>query len=50
MSTPESNPATSPAFQVLLVEDDFDLGETLQTALAPDQIALTLARNGREAL
>ena len=49
MDQSSTKPAT-PSYRVLLVEDDIDLGESLQEALKADQISLTLATNGRSAL
>src|SRR5882762_8085205 len=39
-----------PSFRLLLVEDDPDLGETLEAALAEDRVSLAWVRNGRAAL
>src|SRR5262249_3264748 len=47
-ATRNPNPATD--VPVLLVEDDIDLGEALQTALSADRVALTFAHNASEAL
>src|SRR5215510_5033258 len=48
--TPTQATDTNPAFRALLVEDDPDLAELLKESLRADQIAVALARNGREAL
>ena len=50
MSQPSPIQPANAHFRVLLVEDDAELGETLIESLRPDQITVTVARHGHEAL